>query len=102
MYLLTCSLLGLGLLVYQIFLYPPFEKYLGPITSSRVAAVCNQCHPFLNIKEVLQMVFLLLQCLFLKLWLQQVEGLSSDAWLIFVGTKASTGFLPTWYYLSLY
>ncbi|CAL9108919.1 unnamed protein product [Musa acuminata var. zebrina] len=39
MYLLTCSLLGIGLLVYQIFLYPPFEKYLGPITSSRVAAI---------------------------------------------------------------
>ncbi|THU70150.1 hypothetical protein C4D60_Mb08t22000 [Musa balbisiana] len=33
------AITGIGLLVYQIFLYPPFEKYLGPITSSRVAAI---------------------------------------------------------------
>ncbi|CAL9133223.1 unnamed protein product [Musa textilis] len=33
------AITGISLLVYQIFLYPPFEKYLGPITSSRVAAI---------------------------------------------------------------
>lgn len=39
-YLLVMELSGAGMLLFQLFLYPKFERILGPIMVSRIAAVC--------------------------------------------------------------
>lgn len=45
------AITGFGLLLYQLLLYPCLAKYLGPITSSRVAVVLSipllACYPFM-------------------------------------------------------
>ncbi|URE39315.1 major facilitator superfamily antiporter [Musa troglodytarum] len=52
---------GLNLLVYQLFLYPCFEKYLGPISSSRAAAIFSipllTSYPFMSKLSGLKLFF---------------------------------------------
>ncbi|CAL9108915.1 unnamed protein product [Musa acuminata var. zebrina] len=52
---------GLSLLVYQLFLYPCFEKYLGPISSLRAAAIFSipllTSYPFMSKLSGLKLFF---------------------------------------------
>jgi len=37
---LSSNLLGLGLLLFQLFIYPLVERNFGPVMVSRIGAVC--------------------------------------------------------------
>ncbi|KAF6151938.1 hypothetical protein GIB67_010512, partial [Kingdonia uniflora] len=54
-----------GLLIFQLILYPPVEKIIGPIMTSRLAAICSipllSSYPFMAMLSGLSL-HLLLNC----------------------------------------
>uniref|UniRef100_A0A0E0LHT8 Major facilitator superfamily (MFS) profile domain-containing protein n=1 Tax=Oryza punctata TaxID=4537 RepID=A0A0E0LHT8_ORYPU len=77
---------GVSVILYQTFIYPNIEKFLGPINTSRVAAVLSMI-----------LVFTYPPMTHLpRPWLQIVLNVVSvlkSNFVVFMGTKASTCFL---------